>query len=362
MIRAWAYNGSIMGRLLVTCRKAFIFFVSGLLISGGLGLSVPKDASAADLVQRSLAISNPDPGEPAVHTFSFSYASTSVAIGSIVFEYCTSPLLAIPCDAPTGIDASGATLTSQTGQTGYFILTAQTNRITLSRAPAAPSSTPAQYVFDPVVNPGGVPDTFYARISTYESLDGSGSSTDFGAVVNSTTQGLGVSSEVPPYLSFCVGVSIPADCSTAEGNLIDLGNLSTQIASSGTSQMLAATNAEFGLAIAAYGTTMTSGNNTIPALANPTVSAPGNSQFGLNLRANSEPPVGQNPSGGGIAVPTSRYNTVNQFAFASGDIVATSPNVTDTRKFTVSYVVNVSPAQTPGVYTATLTYVCTASF
>jgi hypothetical protein len=126
--------------------------------------------------------------------------------------------------------------------------------------------------------------------------------------------------------------------------------------------MMAATNADFGLAIAMYGTTMTSGNNIIPALAVPTPSAPGNAQFGLNLRKNSDPSVGENPSGGGIANPTGLYNIVNKYAFNSGDVVATSPAATDTRKFTASYVVNVTPGQQPGVYTATLTYICTASF
>jgi hypothetical protein len=174
--------------------------------------------------------------------------------------------------------------------------------------------------------------------------------------------GVGLSAEVPPYLKFCVGLSIGDDCTTAEGNLIDFGDMSRTVASSGTSQMLAATNAEIGLAIAVYGTTMTSGNNVIPALASPTVSAPGNAQFGINLRANSSPPVGQNPSGGGISNPAARYNSPNLFAFGSGDMVATSPNATDTRKFTVSYIANISPAQAPGVYTATLTYICTATF
>lgn len=126
--------------------------------------------------------------------------------------------------------------------------------------------------------------------------------------------------------------------------------------------MIAATNADFGLAIAAYGTTMTSGNNIIPALTTPTVSAPGNAQFGLNLRNNSDPDIGEDPSGGGVAMPTAAYNIPNRYVFNSGDIVATSPAVTDTRKFTSSYIVNVSSSQPPGVYTATLTYICTATF
>jgi len=61
-------------------------------------------------------------------------------------------------------------------------------------------------------------------------------------------------------------------------------------------------------------------------------------------------------------VPTSRYDTPNKYAFTPGDVVATSPDATDIRKFTTSYIVNVPPSQPPGVYTATITYICTATF
>ncbi|MEK7152539.1 MAG: hypothetical protein AAB834_01205, partial [Patescibacteria group bacterium] len=80
------------------------------------------------------------------------------------------------------------------------------------------------------------------------------------------------------------------------------------------------------------------------------------------LRDNSNPDVGRNPSGSGTATPASSYNIPNRFIFRNGDVVATSPAATDTRKLTASYIVNVTPSQSPGVYTATLTYVCTATF
>jgi hypothetical protein len=280
-----------------------------------------------------------------------------------MFEYCTSPLPEVTCDAPAGMNATNAILTQQIGEGGYFVLTGQTNRIILTRAPSLPPTiNPSSYVFDNIKNPTDVAKTFYARITTYGSTDATGPYTDFGAVVNATTVGVQLNTEVPPYLKFCVGVTITGDCTTAEDNLVDLGTLSSSKVSSGTSQMMVATNADFGLVIGMYGTTMTSGNNIIAALNTPTLSAPGNAQFGLNLRDNSNPNIGSDPSGGGIATPTSKYNTPNRYAFTSGDTVATSDDVTDTRKFTVSYIANVPPDQVPGVYTATLTYICTATF
>ncbi|HEX8763062.1 MAG TPA: hypothetical protein VF733_04880 [Candidatus Saccharimonadales bacterium] len=320
----------------------------------------PHRALALQLPDRSLYIQNSQSGATTSHVFRFSYAS-SAAVGSVVLEYCTDPFLELTCDAPSGIDASGAVLADQTGETGYSILDAQANRLVLTRAPATPTGT-SSYSFDTIVNPTGNPDTFYVRISTYASSDGSGSYIDYGAVVNSTTTSILVSSEVPPILKFCVGLTLGDDCSTANESIIDLGDLSTARAARGTSQMIAATNAEFGLAIGVYGTTMTSGNNTIRQLDNPTVNAPGNAQFGLNLRQNTDPPIGANPTGVGITTPTGRYNIPNRYAFVSGDTVATSSAATDNRKFTVSYIVNVPPDQAPGVYTATLTYVCAATF
>lgn len=319
--------------------------------------------SAAQITDRSINILDPREGATTQHTFQFAYASTTTSVGSVMFEYCTSPLEEVTCDAPAGMNASGAILAAQQGEGGYFILTRQTNRIILTRAPAIPPAiNPSSYTFTDIQNPTGDPGAFYIRITTYVSTDASGPYTDFGAVVGATTQGITLNSEVPPYLKFCVGLSITGDCTTAEGNLVDLGNLTSSTVASGTSQMMAATNGDFGLVIAVYGTTMTSGNNIIPSLGAPTPSAPGNSQFGLNLRDNSNPNVGQEPSGGGVANPTAAYNIANRYTFNSGDVVATSPDETDTRKFTASYIANISPSQPPGVYTATLTYICTASF
>lgn len=321
-----------------------------------------SSVSAAQLGSRSLRIENPAAGVLTRHTFTFSYATNSTPVGSVVIEYCTSPLIEIACTAPAGLNASAATLAGQNGETGFSIVTAESGRLVLSRTASNPSVAPSTYVFDAVTNPTGAPDTFYARISTYQTMDGSGSLIDFGAVVSSTTQGVQISTEVPPILKFCVGIALADDCTTADESIVDLGDLGVGRASSGSSQMIAATNAEFGLAIAVYGTTLTSGNNVIPALSSPTVSAPGNAQFGINLRQNTNPTVGQEPLGAGISQPSTDYNQVNRYMFASGSVVATSPVATDSRKFTTSYVANISPGQAPGVYTATLTYICTATF
>ena len=60
------------------------------------------------------------------------------------------------------------------------------------------------------------------------------------------------------------------------------------------------------------------------------------------------------------------YNTVDNFKFVTGDIIANSANgsagPTNAQIFTASYIVNVAGNQASGTYTSTLTYICTATF
>ena len=319
-------------------------------------------AYAARPTVRSLRLGNVTPGATTTHTFSFTYP-TSTSIGSIVFQYCDSPLIQLPCNAPAGLDVSGVTLDQQSGETGYSIDgSSTTSKIVLTRTPAIAANIASSYLFSGAVNPTGAPAAFYVRIFTHASTDASDAPVDFGAVVNTTMGGIYISTEVPPILNFCVGQQIPSDCASADGTLVDLGTLRPTAASIGSSQMIASTNAEFGLAILVQGGTMSSGNITIPALVAPTENAPGNAQFGINLRANTDPAVGEDPTGVGLTVPMADYSMPNRYVYRSGDVVATTPSATDVRKFTVSYIVNVPPMQNPGIYTTTLTYICTATF
>lgn len=339
-------------------------FRRGLLFLAASALWLPVSGfflsvQAAQLSSRSLYVSNTNPSAVANHSFSFTHTSGD-AVGSVLFEYCTNPFMELSCDAPTGLDTSGAALTQQSGEIGFALGETAANRLVIGRSPTSGNAA-SSYSFSGIVNPSSK-GTFFVRITTYASQDASGPNIDYGAVASSVAQSVQVGSEVPPILKFCVGLSLGSDCTTTDENVVDLGDLTPTRASAGKSQMLAATNAQFGLAIAAYGTTLTSGNNIIPALASPTVSAPGNAQFGFNLVNNSNPDIGQDPVGSGVANPTVRYGQVNRYTFTNGDTVATSPAATDTRKFTASYIANVTPSQPPGVYTATITYVCTATF
>ncbi|HJQ08986.1 MAG TPA: hypothetical protein VJ836_05900 [Candidatus Saccharimonadales bacterium] len=265
--------------------------------------------------------------------------------------------------APVGFDALGATLSAQNGATGFTISAADStaNEIVLTRPPVMQPSTAADYTFTGVVNPTNA-GSYYARILTYASSNASGAYTDAGGLAFVILPSLSISTEVPPYLTFCLGESITNfDCNTAAEPFSDLGNLSPNLASAAQSQAVIATNAGNGYSMWVSGTTMTSGNNVISPMPGGT-SQPGTAQFGLNLRANTNPVIGQNAAGPGAGTVANNYNQQNIFRFQSGDTLVSALTADDYRKYTISYIVNIPVNQPGGVYSTTLTYVCLANF
>jgi hypothetical protein len=213
-----------------------------------------------------------------------------------------------------------------------------------------------------VVNPSTT-GSYYARIRTFASGDGSGVSTDEGGLAFAISRPFNVTTEVPPFLYFCVAKDIPGlSCAMATGDFVEMGELSASGANTGYSQMLVATNAGQGFVVSVIGTPPTSGNNVIQAMAASDTSHPGNNQFGVNLTANNAPGVGQAPAGPGTSMPVAAYNTPNVFRFINGDTLVSTNTTSDYRKFTVSYLINRRADQPPGVYNTVILYVALATY
>lgn len=327
-------------------------------------LQVSQVSAATSLAQRSIKIrSSAVSATNIIHDFKFDIGDSS-DIGSISFEYCSnSPLFSKPCTPPSGFNILGAAIDSETGETGFTVdPSSTTNKLILSRTPSTPTLGTASYGFDGITNPNYL-GTFYVRIATFTSTDATGSPIETGGVAASTANQIGVNAEVPPFLLFCVAQSILfQDCSTATGNHISMGTFSDSQVSFGNAQMFAATNAEFGYAIVYYGTSLTSGTNKIDGMNTKGPSVPGSAQFGMNLVSNTNPSAGIDPTGPGSATGTTDYNTLNEFKFLSGDPLVVSAGPNDRRTFTGTYIANIPTSQPPGVYTTTLTYICTALF
>jgi hypothetical protein len=196
----------------------------------------------------------------------------------------------------------------------------------------------------------------------YGSTDATGPRGDNGAVAFAITGAFRVGAYVPPYLIFCAAITVALDCSTANGLLINFGELSKIETKTATSQFSGATNDPTGYSVAISGQTMTAGNQIIPPLSVTSASTIGTSQFGINLRSNTVPSVGADPSGAGTAIVNGSYAIPNQYKFANGDQLVASTLSTDYNLHTVSYIVNIDNGQLPGYYATTLTYIATAAF
>lgn len=328
---------------------------------------VPDKTEAGELTFRSIRLGSSFPApENTTHTFSFRTTTDATTVGSVLFQYCSnSPLFVDPCTAPAGLDVSGAGLLNESGLTGFSVsgLSDPSNLI-ITRAPQAETPVTATFLFDNIINPSTPNEVDYVRIHVYDGPNATGNLMDSGSVVFVVDDRFNVSAFVPPYLTFCVGVTVALNCSSASGFLADFGEFSEFSATTATTQMSVSTNDPNGYNVFINGQTLTSGANIIPNLTTQTASVTGTSQFGINLRANSNPSVGANnevgPVGNGVVAPN--YNTPNLFRFVPGEVVARSTRSTGFNRYTVSYIVNVDEDQNPGVYASTLTYTAVATF
>jgi hypothetical protein len=287
---------------------------------------------------------------------------------------------------PTGLVTTAATLTQEGANASGFAIDTDNpvnGAPVLERASAvAPVGAALTYRLSGVTNPTAVNTAFFVRISTYASLDGSGTPIDTGTVTASTARAIQLTGIMPESLIFCTGATITVnvggvpDCSTATTGTVEFNQLfSPTDTATATSQMAASTNATNGYSITVDGTTLKSGTNEIPAMAATAAPVRGTSQFGMNLKANttgvSTVAVGTEvaPASNGTDLrgqASTDYRTVDQFKFVTGNSVAASdfntPGPTNAQIFTVSYIVNVAGSQIAGSYTTTLTYICTPTF
>jgi hypothetical protein len=383
-------------------RRALIGILSATAFVASLAVQLvpPHAASAAQITNRSLTLQvgaggdgGSKPSGVVNHLFNFSLPSTN-SLGSIKFQYCTTaaPVAGgIGCNLPTGTDTTTATLGNEAGVTGFSISSGAPNgTVILSRTASTISAGAVSYRLDGVVNPNTA-QTFFVRISTYGSTDGTGSSIDTGTVAAATSTQIQLTGTMPESLVFCAGAAVNTtagvpDCSTVTTGAVSFDRLfSPTDTALATSQMAASTNATSGYAITVNGPTMTSGSNTINAMATTDTSKHGISQFGTALVLNDGTAyigapvisgITGEPNSANVAPasngtnyrgqPQTGYGTAGSFTYNNNQTVADSGfntlGGTDAQIFTNSYIVNVPGSQPAGTYTTTLTYICTPTF
>ncbi len=333
-------------------KRAFSLGLALSLVTALFILIAQAKVNAAQITGRTLTLGSSVASVSTTYTLTFTVPSATV-LQSFEAVLCTTASGA--CTTPTALDTTSSTLSSQPvnlgDASGWTVnnATAGSLRIVKTGNGLAPSGAQT-VVFGAVTNTSDANSTFFARINTYSNDNWTGA-VDNGTVAASTAGQITVTASVDETLTF-----------TLTSATVALGTLTTSTTGSGTNTMTAATNATSGYSITVNGTTLTSGANTITALAAQTASTQASSQFGINLKDNATPNVGTEVSGGGSGTATANYGTIDQYRFVTGDSVASASAPTNSNTFTVSYIANIAGSTAAGSYTTVLTYIATATF
>ena len=327
-------------------------------------ISVPVGA-AERFTNRSLFMQSVTPGATTSYVISLDYV-TPEPVGSLDLRFCVSPIPYEPCETPAGLDITGAILSDQQGETGFSISYHDDKRIVLSRPPTMISApgVAGKYTLSNIVNPIDTSRSFSIRMTSHSTTDASDPHINFGSVKGQVGDGITLETQVPPMLIFCAARTVELGCAETDGTYFtDMGTVDPQTTLTAQSQMAVGTNASGGFAITVSGNTMTAGTNVIKEMDVATNSKQGSNQFGINLVENPTVGIGVNPEGEWAnAAPTNGYNQPDIFKYTNGDVIATSPNVSLMKKFTVSYIVNVNKSLRAGVYTTTINYIASGRF
>ncbi len=214
-------------------RLGFSFAAVGVLFGMVAPSLLPAFASAATLSSRSMAMSSSASAATGVsYDLTFTAGTSITSGGGVAIEYCSnSPLIGDACTAPTGFDASAATLTDVKVATTSLAsnkgtIVASTNHVVWTAATGGTfsASQSVEIILAGITNPSTANSNLYARVTTYTNTSNLGGFTggatlgtyaDYGAIATSITNSIGVSAAVLETMTFCVsGVAPTKGCGT----------------------------------------------------------------------------------------------------------------------------------------------------
>jgi hypothetical protein len=372
---------------------------AGLVALMGTTLvATPAGAAGAQLGARSATPTTLKNGATATYAVKYTASATNSAqaIRAIKLEICDSPLETTACAASgtastnsNGASLGAATFVSDTGtgcntnayaaSGGGGASTSGTSRLYTNATGNTPgSSQSCVLTTGAVVNPSGVGQKYYLRISTWNDAAATTTELDFGAVALETVNDIVVTANVQESLTFCTGTTTPGTCATLSGTSVKVGTTTDNILTNGTpsggiSYMHIDTNASSGYSITYNAPTLTSGANVI---GNPTgtqtmaacaaTPTPNNDCFGINTAvSNTATGLGSSAApSGGVAPTCTGYTTADQYKFTAGSATTfcTAAAPTATTTYTVSYAAMAGPTTKTGAYSATFTWFATGNF
>ena len=209
--------------------------VAALLIVAGLPMFLPGYASAAQVTNRYIRLSDSGPSGTTITTgvgsgtnvtYRVSFDATAAA-GSVVLDFCNeTPLLNATCTRPTGMDTTPCAFTAVTGEvsTGWACTSTTNGQIFLNWDGLTGSAIAAgTQTFDltGITNPSTT-GSFYSRITTYANTSNgtyaspanAGNYVDFGGIALSTVTTITITARVQEQLTFCVTKAAPTSWTT----------------------------------------------------------------------------------------------------------------------------------------------------
>lgn len=217
-------------------------------------------------------------------------------------------------------------------------------------------TSPNYSIEEIMIGTGGDPNLCSNSYCAQQSVGGTGGE------VSSDNFGLLAGFGSPDEPSLAVSVT---------NNIVDLGVLNTSSPSAASANFTVSSYLSNGYIVRINGKTPTNvtgaGTHSLDAMDGAGGSIPGVEQFGINLRANTNPGIGVNPvqfpdSSFAYGTPTTAYNQPDVFKYEDGDIIAESDVETGQTTYTMSIIANVANSTPGGRYQTILTIQAIATF
>lgn len=348
-------------------KKIISSFLLFALVVVSSGVLTPFTASAASITSFTDTVTNLTASTVANHTIVFT-TPTGVASGqTIILTFNNSTSIAAALDY-TDIDVKddGVNVTlaaTPSGATWGAVRTSGTV-ITLTNGTTAVT---AGSVITILIGTNAVNQSTGVRQITNGSagtttLSISGTFTDTGSLAMPIISNgvVALAATVQPTISFALSdntiyfgnLSASTAC-FAQGT--DPGNVSCPTTSETEAlNATAATNSPSGYTISVQGATLTSGGNSIDALASNTASSTGTEQFGLRITASG--------GSGTVSAPYAASGYAYAASGSTADEIAASTAASLTTTYSMRYLANIAATTEAGSYTTNHTYVATGNF
>lgn len=362
-----------------------VLFVLNLLVF----LSPIRADAYSQVSNRSIMMSSTANGATNVaYQVNFTTVTNNQTVGSVVVQFCAnSPIIGDTCSTTpsTGsfLNTNFSTLTVNNisgNITGLSVDTTNStsNTVVLTRsagtvANGAVSFTLGNGTTNGITNPTNANLTFYARILTTASTDGTfpsndqNNATDAGGIALSTSATLRVTAKVQESLTFCVYTDV--DCSTG-GTDVALGDANGVLASTSTTYTAnasfdVASNAVAGVVVRLKGDVLKSGPFSIDPAGSSCLIDPvstSTEMFGLRMSTLGSGVTADAPYD--CAAGRHGFDNNNSTGTAStfGDAIAHTTGATDIITSTIEFAAKSANTSEAGVYITDLVLIATATY